>query len=64
MAEGRNDALVRLRRAALERNANAVVGLRYDTCEIGGAANEVVAYGTAVTVRRDSVQSSSTLPAG
>ena len=53
MTDSRNDALVRLRQEALDRGANAVVGLRYDTCEIGDTANEVVAYGTAVTVRRD-----------
>jgi hypothetical protein len=29
-----------------------VVGLRYDRSEIGDSANEVVAYGTAVTIRR------------
>jgi len=52
LTDGRNQALLRMRGEALARGANAVVGLRYDTSEIGDAANEVVAYGTAVTVRR------------
>jgi uncharacterized protein YbjQ (UPF0145 family) len=53
MSDSRTEALARLRQGALDRGANAVVGLRYDTCEIGDSANEVVAYGTAVTVQRD-----------
>jgi uncharacterized protein YbjQ (UPF0145 family) len=51
LSDSRNDALNRLRTNALNQGANAVVGLRYDTSEIGETANEVVAYGTAVTVR-------------
>jgi uncharacterized protein YbjQ (UPF0145 family) len=52
LIEGRDEALRRLRAAARDKGANAVVGLRYDTSELGGSGNEVVAYGTAVTVRR------------
>jgi uncharacterized protein YbjQ (UPF0145 family) len=51
MTDGRNVALARLRQGALDRGANAVVGLQYDTCEIGDSENEVVAYGTPVTVQ-------------
>jgi uncharacterized protein YbjQ (UPF0145 family) len=51
LIDGRNEALVRMRGEALALGANAVVGLRYDTAEIGASANEVVAYGTAVTIR-------------
>jgi uncharacterized protein YbjQ (UPF0145 family) len=51
LVEGRNDALNQLRTNALNKGANAVLGLRYDTSAVGDTANEVVAYGTAVTVR-------------
>lgn len=51
LTDGRNDALNELRTNALNKGANAVVGLRYDTSAIADTANEVVAYGTAVTVR-------------
>lgn len=51
LIDGRNDALKELRANALSKGANAVIGLRYDTSEIGDTANEMVAYGTAVTVR-------------
>lgn len=57
LTDGRNDALARMRQEALERGANAVVGLRYDSGELARSANEVVAYGTAVTVRTQSAVS-------
>ena len=41
---------------AAAMGANAVVGLRYDASELGGKspATEVLCYGTAVVVERDS----------
>lgn len=52
LAESRNHAVDRLRDAASERGANAVVAMRFDCNEIGDIMSEVAAYGTAVTVRR------------
>jgi uncharacterized protein YbjQ (UPF0145 family) len=37
---------------AAEMGANAVVGLRYDTTELGRGITEVLAYGTAVVVEQ------------
>lgn len=40
--------------AAINRGANAVIGLRFDTsAPIGTAHIEVLAYGTAVNIKRD-----------
>jgi uncharacterized protein YbjQ (UPF0145 family) len=52
LAESRNHAVDRLREAAAERGANAVIAMRFDCNEIGDIMSEVAAYGTAVTVRR------------
>ena len=35
---------------AVERGANAVIGVRYDATEIMAGSTEVIAYGTAVVV--------------
>jgi len=35
---------------AIERGANAVIGVRYDATEIMQGATEVLCYGTAVVV--------------
>jgi uncharacterized protein YbjQ (UPF0145 family) len=35
---------------ARARDANAIVGMRFDRNEIGGIVSEIAAYGTAVTV--------------
>jgi uncharacterized protein YbjQ (UPF0145 family) len=37
---------------AAELGANAVVGMRYDTTELGAGITEVLAYGTAVVVAK------------
>lgn len=50
LSEARNYALDRLRDAAEELGANAVVDVRFDTSEVGNTMNEIVAYGTAVIV--------------
>lgn len=52
LAESRTHAVDRLRDAAGERGANAVIAMRFDCNEIGDIMSEVAAYGTAVTVRR------------
>jgi uncharacterized protein YbjQ (UPF0145 family) len=52
LSDSRNDAVNRLRDAARELGANAVVAMRFDCNEIADMISEVAAYGTAVTVRR------------
>jgi uncharacterized protein YbjQ (UPF0145 family) len=52
----RQQAYDRLVEHATELRANAVVGLRYESSEVGGgksAATEVLCYGTAVVVQLD-----------
>jgi uncharacterized protein YbjQ (UPF0145 family) len=51
LAESRNHAVERLKEAAAERGANAVIAMRFDCNEIGDIMSEVAAYGTAVTIR-------------
>jgi uncharacterized protein YbjQ (UPF0145 family) len=51
LSEGRIQAVQRLREAAAEKGANAVLAMRFDTGDIGNTMNEVAAYGTAVRVR-------------
>lgn len=52
LADSRNQAVERLKEAARERGANAVVAMRFDCNSLGTVFSEVAAYGTAVTVRR------------
>jgi uncharacterized protein YbjQ (UPF0145 family) len=52
LAESREHAVGRLKDAARERGANAVLGMRFDCNEIADIMSEVAAYGTAVTVRK------------
>jgi uncharacterized protein YbjQ (UPF0145 family) len=52
LSESRLQAVDRLREAARDVGANAVIAMRFDCNEIGGNMTEVAAYGTAVTVRR------------
>ena len=51
LADTREQALERLRNEAKAKGANAVVMMRFDSGDIGGVMNEVVAYGTAVKVK-------------
>jgi uncharacterized protein YbjQ (UPF0145 family) len=51
LTESRNEARERLAWAALEKGANAVVAMRYESSEIADLMSEVAAYGTAVTIR-------------
>ena len=50
MAEAREQALDRLRAEAVERGANAVVGLRVTTSMVMTGAAEILVYGTGVVV--------------
>ncbi len=52
LAESRTHAVDRLKEAAAERGANAVLAMRFDCNEIGDIMSEVAAYGTAVRVRK------------
>jgi uncharacterized protein YbjQ (UPF0145 family) len=50
----REQALDVMMEHAVERGANAVVGVRYDANEVMQGVTEVIAYGTAVQVERAS----------
>jgi len=50
LSDSREHALSRLRDAAAEKGANAVLSMRFDSGDIGGVMNEVASYGTAVKV--------------
>ena len=52
LADTRLEAESRLRYAAAQVGANAVIAMRFDTGDIAQMMNEVAAYGTAVTVER------------
>jgi len=49
----RHQALLRLAEHAKSLGANAVVSVGFDTSEMGSAMTEVLAYGTAVVVEKD-----------
>ncbi|MDR1214766.1 MAG: YbjQ family protein [Propionibacteriaceae bacterium] len=48
--ESRNQVMERMWEQAVQRGANAIVGMRFDTGDIGQSFSEVCAYGTAVVV--------------
>jgi uncharacterized protein YbjQ (UPF0145 family) len=48
LQESRAEALSRLAEAATELGATAVVAMRYDSNELAGTFQEILAYGTAV----------------
>jgi uncharacterized protein YbjQ (UPF0145 family) len=48
----REQALEVMMRHAIERGANAVIGVRYDATEVMQGVTEVIAYGTAVQIER------------
>lgn len=52
LSDSRIEATERLKQAAAERGANAVLAMRFDTGDIGTTMNEVAAYGTAVKIQR------------
>jgi uncharacterized protein YbjQ (UPF0145 family) len=49
----RQDAFELMLRHAAERGANAIVAMRYDANEVAAGVAEVLAYGTAVVIERD-----------
>lgn len=51
LANSRENAIERLRQAAVEKGANAVLAMRFDSGDIGNVMNEVAAYGTAVKIQ-------------
>ena len=51
LAACRGEALARMGRAAEGLGATAVIGMRFDTAEVGREMVEVVAYGTAVVLQ-------------
>jgi uncharacterized protein YbjQ (UPF0145 family) len=52
LADSRSQAIERLRSAAREKGANAVLAMRFDCNEIANLMSEIAAYGTAVTIRK------------
>jgi uncharacterized protein YbjQ (UPF0145 family) len=51
-SDSREQAVSRMRQAAAEKGANAVIGMNFDSGDIGGVMNEVAAYGTAVRIQK------------
>lgn len=58
MEESRTEALVRLRNAAVAAGADAVICMRFETTAITDEMVDVLAYGTAVRIRRNDQPSS------
>ena len=52
----REDAFELMVDHAVQRGANAIIGMRYDATEVMNGVTEVLAYGTAVTVEPASPQ--------
>lgn len=53
MAEAREQAIDRMIEEAETMGADAVVALRFQTCEVAKGAAEMLCYGTAVTFAKD-----------
>lgn len=51
LTDGRKVALTRMRSEALRCGANAVIAMRLDANQISDVMTELIAYGTAVTIR-------------
>src|SRR5437588_13066295 len=52
LTDSRIQAIDRLKQAARDRGANAIIAMRFDCNELANLMSEVVAYGTAVSVRK------------
>jgi uncharacterized protein YbjQ (UPF0145 family) len=48
LAESRDEAMARLMNEARNRGGNAIVGMRFNTTEVGDVWTEICVYGTAV----------------
>ncbi len=53
LSESREHAIGRLEENARAMGANAVIGMSFDSSELGQTMTEVVAYGTAVVVAKE-----------
>ena len=56
--QSREEALDRLKEHALTLGANAVVSMQFDSSEMGETMTELLAYGTAVVVEKETAPSS------
>jgi uncharacterized protein YbjQ (UPF0145 family) len=54
LSDAREDAVRRLVDNAKSMGANAVLGMSFDSADLGSVMTEIVAYGTAVVVERES----------
>jgi uncharacterized protein YbjQ (UPF0145 family) len=54
LSEARQHAVQRLEEDAKGKGANAIIGMSFDSSEIGQMMTEIVAYGTAVTIEKES----------
>jgi uncharacterized protein YbjQ (UPF0145 family) len=52
--KARDDALDRLKAEASKLGANAVIDVRFDSSDIAQSMTEIVAYGTAVIIEKES----------
>jgi uncharacterized protein YbjQ (UPF0145 family) len=52
LVDSRTQVIERMVEEAVQKGANAIVAMRFDTSEMGGNWTEICAYGTAVRVRR------------
>jgi uncharacterized protein YbjQ (UPF0145 family) len=52
LVDSRNEVMQRMIQEAINRGANAIVGMRFDTSEMGDVWTEICAYGTAVSISR------------
>jgi uncharacterized protein YbjQ (UPF0145 family) len=50
--QARKDAYLKMVEHAERKDADAIIGMRYDATEFAQATTEVLAYGTAVKVRK------------
>ena len=50
LAEGREEAIGRLKEEAESKGGNGIVAMRFDTSELGNTWTEICAYGTAVRI--------------
>jgi uncharacterized protein YbjQ (UPF0145 family) len=50
LEDSRNEVMQRMIQEAVNRGANAIVAMRFDTSEMGDVWTEICAYGTAVRI--------------
>lgn len=50
LQQSRDEAVARMVEEATAQGANAILGMRYDSDEVGNGYQEIVAYGTAVVL--------------